>query len=322
MDIKELQAKMDKAREATKKVYPERENNDGWVKNDTFTTLRQAHIPNSVLEFRILPDYPGRNPGMFVVQKHKILESYGTRPDGSQYPNYVQVLGNVTNPEMTIIDSIIADLVRLERTQNAKWKELDQGVLDLIKAFKGETHIEVPCIFRAQHENRPFKIGNKSIDSWYITKADKNNYIGKIFQMRSPTIYGSRMKDELTGQWTDNYDGIMGIKNEWGDIDSLGEDGLWLKLTTAGKTPPGKTQKGFPSYKVDVTKDRGPLPDSLAHFMDPENYPDLYKKNEYYKKSNDDVLGILKGSKFVEVLESLGFVLPSLQGTGVVPLPF
>lgn len=317
MDIKELQAKMDKAREATKKVYPERENDGGWVKNDTFTTLRQAHIPNSVLEFRILPEYPGRNPGMFVVQKHKILESYGTRPDGTQYPNYIQVLGSVTNPEMTLVDAIISDLVKIERTQPAKWAEIDQGVKDLIKAFKGETHIEVPCIFRAEHENRPFKIGNKSIDSWYITKANKNNYIGKIFQMRSPTIYGSRMKDDSTGKWTDEYDGIMGIKNEWGDIDSLGPEGLWLKLTTAGKGG-----KGFPSYKVDVTKDRGPLADSLAHFMDPENYPDLYKKNEYYKKSNDDVLGILKGSKFLEILDSLGFVLPSLSGTGAVPLPF
>ncbi len=315
MDIKQLQAQMDQAREASKKVYPERENSDGWVKNDTFTSMRQAHVPNGVFEFRILPPFDGRNPGMYVVQKHKILESYGTKADGTKYPSYVQVLGSVTNPDVTVVDSIIKELIHIERTQPAKWAELTDETKEIIKAFKGETYIEVPCIFRAQHENRPFKIGTKSIDSYFLTKADKNNYIGKVFQMKSASIYGQRLKND-DGTWSEEYNGVMGAQLEWGDIDSLGADGRWLKLKVAGKGG-----KGFPSYSVETTKDAGPLPDSLMHFMSEENYPNLYKKNDYFKKSNDEILNLLKNSKLIEIFDSLGFTPQVLAGKAM-PLPF
>lgn len=310
MDIEKLQRDLDRAREGTKKVYPDKENDGStWVKNDTFTTMRQTHIPNGNFEFRILPAVEGKNPGMYVVQKHKILESIGQKQDGSgqTFYNNIQVLGSVTNPEMTVIDDLVRELIHIEKTRPEDWALLSDDTKQIIANFKGETFIEVPCIFKADHVNAPFRIGTKMIDSYNLVKpSSKDSYVGKVFQMKSRSIYGARMKDD-DGKWTDEYDGIIGIKKEWGNIDSLGEEGRWLKLSVEGKGG-----KGFPKYTVSPTTKVGALPDSLMYFMDEENYPNLYKKNDYFKKSNDEVLNMIRKSELLKILETFGFSHPLL----------
>ena len=182
MDIEAVQSQLNQATDLNKKIWPKKErevNEDGepkekWVKNDTFTTLKQSQIPNGTFEFRLLPPVEGKNPGLYLVQMHKIMmkREVATK-DGAeiQYPVYEKVLGNVTNREMTVLDPVIKALNKLEQEKKADFDLLPKHLLDAVKAFKGEVYFEVPCLFKATHVNRPFKgSGGKDVDWWHLEK--------------------------------------------------------------------------------------------------------------------------------------------------------
>ena len=303
--FEQVQSSLAEAQAQTRRPYVPKEGS----RNETFTSLRQNKIPEGTYDFRILPAVEGKNPGMYLVHRHGILQKAVQRSGskGSFWAcNYDYVLGSTTNPEMTALTPIINYWKEFEVRHQADFKLFPEYVKMGLKELRGSTYFDVPCLFKAEQECITYEVDGNPRNSWQITKPSKNNVVGKIFQMASRSIYGEPGPPDEDGirRWS----GVLGLfedgRNEATNetIDSLGDRGAWIQLIVQRKTA-----SGFPEYSVKSTqRGIGPLSqDLIDKFMSEENYPDVYAHNKWMRKSNAEIIAIFRESFLYKELNRL-----------------
>ena len=298
-------ADLKKAQDAARKPYIPKEG-EGYIKNDTYTTMKQKHIPEGNYEFRIMPRVDGKNPGMYLVQKHAFLKSTSERQgergayDANQYD---YVLGSVTNPEMTYLDPIIVYWKEFEKRKRAEFEAFPSFLKLALKDLRGTTYFDVPVLIKAEHEADTFMIGDKEITTWHLTKPSKTNILGKIFQMQNADIFGRQGPPDEDG--VRSWDGVFGILNDFRNpetgetADSLGKTGQWLTLMVT------RTKGTWPVFGVKSTGKMGALSQELIDkYMHEDNYPDLYQHNKFFKKDNATVANMFRESMLYKELNT------------------
>jgi hypothetical protein len=318
MNLEAVQNQLNKSAQLSR---PPRDPNaeSTFVKNDTFTTLKQSQIPNGVYEARLLPANPPKNPGLYYVQKHKILSKVvdGTDPRTgapTQFPTYDTVLGSATNPGMTFLEPIVQFWNNWKRNNEDEYKSLPRFMQMAIDNLKGETYLDLPMLWKIDQVNDPFPGSNgKSVDWFKVTGASKKTVVGKNFQMKSKSLIGGKIwegdkgsRKPMMRDGKEQYDGLLGLIQDYRDpetgesIDSLTE-GVWLVITVSGKPAWEQTR-----YSIKAAPKQTPLaPELIEKYMAEENYPDVVARNQYYAKTNEEVELLFRDSYIYRELKAL-----------------